>query len=84
LKELLPVFPGLSDAVVGIFILLPRFGIFSFQGFGMNLLILCKGGYQLGSCFLELVHGDSKRITTSFYQRRQTIAIASRERIADS
>jgi hypothetical protein len=65
------VFPGLSDAVVRIFITLPRFGIPSFHGFGMNLLILGEGGYQLGSCFLKLVHNDSKRIMLSFHQSRQ-------------
>jgi hypothetical protein len=67
---LLPVFPGLSDAVVRFFIPLPRLGIPSFYGFGMNLLILGKGGYQLGSCFLELVHNDSKRIMLSFVRKR--------------
>jgi hypothetical protein len=71
LEKLFPVFPGLSDAVVGIFIPLPRFGILSFQGFGMNFLIIGEGGYQLGSRFLELVHNDSKRITPTFHQCRE-------------
>jgi len=58
LEKLLPVFPGLSDAVVRIFIPLPRLGILCLQCFAMNLLILSKGGYQLGRCFLEFVHSD--------------------------
>jgi hypothetical protein len=74
LEKLFPVFPGLSDAVVGIFIPLPRFGILSFQGFGMNFLILGEGGYQLGSRFLELVHNDSKRIMPNFRRSRQSLS----------
>jgi hypothetical protein len=74
LEKLFPVFPGLSDAIVGVFIPLPRFGILSFQGFGMNFLILGEGRYQLGSGFLELVHNDSKRIMPNFRRSRQSLS----------